>query len=272
MNAPDRYERFVLPDGMKKVSYERDTKVLNAATLVIQREDHTIGNLLRMQLHRDPHVLFVGYRIPHPLKYEVQFKIQTTSQSSPQQAYNTALTALDGEMLQLKASFQEAVKQCLPSVLQVTCFVLVRTDSQVSPARGPPIAPHFPLLPHPTIMSSAPSPPPADKATPPSSAAPSSAELPPIASPLSTTSPATSAAPQADGQAPRQELHGEKAPAAVAAEAAGGGEVACGKEAVDLLNCVADARTDLSKCTALMGALRRCAARENVKSFSLPTT
>ncbi|CAI7918198.1 unnamed protein product [Closterium sp. NIES-53] len=225
---------------MKKVSYERDTKVLNAATLVIQREDHTIGNLLRMQLHRDPHVLFVGYRIPHPLKYEVQFKIQTTSQSSPQQAYNTALTALDGEMLQLKASFQEAV----------------------SPARGPPIAPHFPLLPHPTIMSSAPSPPPADKATPPSSAAPSSAELPPIASPLSTTSPATSAAPQADGQAPRQELHGEKAPAAVAAEAAGGGEVACGKEAVDLLNCVADARTDLSKCTALMGALRRCAARE----------
>ncbi|CAI5509847.1 unnamed protein product [Closterium sp. Naga37s-1] len=112
MNAPDRYERFVLPDGMKKVSYERDTKVLNAATLVIQREDHTIGNLLRMQLHRDPHVLFVGYRIPHPLKYEVQFKIQTTSQSSPQQAYNTALTALDGEMLQLKASFQEAVKQC----------------------------------------------------------------------------------------------------------------------------------------------------------------
>ncbi|GJP62201.1 hypothetical protein CLOP_g19288 [Closterium sp. NIES-67] len=112
MNAPDRYERFVLPDGMKKVTYERDTKVLNAATLVIQREDHTIGNLLRMQLHRDAHVLFVGYRIPHPLKYEVHFKIQTTSQSSPQQAYNTALTALDGEMLHLKAAFQEAVKQC----------------------------------------------------------------------------------------------------------------------------------------------------------------
>eukprot|EP00475_Leptophrys_vorax_P024105 TRINITY_DN33159_c0_g1_i1.p3 TRINITY_DN33159_c0_g1~~TRINITY_DN33159_c0_g1_i1.p3 ORF type:complete len:121 (+),score=3.62 TRINITY_DN33159_c0_g1_i1:361-723(+) len=111
-NAPDRYERFVLPDGMRKVTYERDTRVLNAATLVIQREDHTIGNLVRMQLHRDPNVLFAGYRFPHPLKYEVHFKIQTTSQSSPQQAYNDAIGALDGEVLRLKAQFTEAVQQC----------------------------------------------------------------------------------------------------------------------------------------------------------------
>ena len=48
MNKPSRADRFVLPDGERKVTYERDTKVENAGTFVIQREDHTLANLLRM--------------------------------------------------------------------------------------------------------------------------------------------------------------------------------------------------------------------------------
>jgi DNA-directed RNA polymerase II subunit RPB11 len=48
MNQPSRADRFVLPEGERKLSYERDTKVENAGTFVLQREDHTIGNLLRM--------------------------------------------------------------------------------------------------------------------------------------------------------------------------------------------------------------------------------
>lgn len=31
-----------------RVQYERDTKVPNAGTFVLQREDHTVGNLSRM--------------------------------------------------------------------------------------------------------------------------------------------------------------------------------------------------------------------------------
>ena len=34
----------------RRVTITPDTKVPNAATLVIEREDHTVGNLLRMQL------------------------------------------------------------------------------------------------------------------------------------------------------------------------------------------------------------------------------
>ena len=96
MNAPDRYERFVVPEGMKKyaacwsrymlacyniqgvvpaigiadasvvilssevvvfclwgfrVAYERDMKVMNAATFTVEREDHTVGNVIRMYAH-----------------------------------------------------------------------------------------------------------------------------------------------------------------------------------------------------------------------------
>ncbi|KAJ8421439.1 hypothetical protein Cgig2_012854 [Carnegiea gigantea] len=121
MNAPDRYERFVVPEGVKKVSYERDTKIINAATFTIEREDHTVGNILRMQLHQDPNVLFAGYKLPHPLQYKIivrvsflcplvhAIEIHTTSQSSPTQAYNQAINDLDKELDCLKSAFEMLV-------------------------------------------------------------------------------------------------------------------------------------------------------------------
>ncbi|CAL9199045.1 DNA-directed RNA polymerases II, IV and V subunit 11-like [Musa acuminata AAA Group] len=107
MNAPDRYERFVVPEGTKKVSYERDTKIVNAASFTVEREDHTIGNILRMQLHRDPNVLFAGYKLPHPLQYKIIVRIQTTRQSSPTQAYSQAIDDLDKELDYLKKGFED---------------------------------------------------------------------------------------------------------------------------------------------------------------------
>ncbi|GFH17575.1 DNA-directed RNA polymerase II, 13.6 kDa polypeptide [Haematococcus lacustris] len=38
------------------------------------QEDHTMGNLLRMQLHADKSVVFAGYRIPHPLDAKMVVK------------------------------------------------------------------------------------------------------------------------------------------------------------------------------------------------------
>ncbi|KAK4356363.1 hypothetical protein RND71_025334 [Anisodus tanguticus] len=95
MNAPDRYERFVVPEGVKKVSYERDTKIMNAATFTVEREDHTIGNIVRMQLHRDENVLFAGYKLPHPLQYKILLR-----------AYNQAINDLDKELDHLKNQFE----------------------------------------------------------------------------------------------------------------------------------------------------------------------
>ncbi|KAI5021859.1 hypothetical protein ZWY2020_058589 [Hordeum vulgare] len=107
MNAPDRYERFVVPEGTKKVSFEKDTKIMNAASFTIEREDHTIGNILRMQLHRDPNVHFAGYKLPHPLQYKIIVRIHTASQSSPTQAYTQAINDLDKELENLKQAFED---------------------------------------------------------------------------------------------------------------------------------------------------------------------
>ena len=42
------YRRLAACARTHRVSITNDTKVANAATLVIEREDHTLGNILRM--------------------------------------------------------------------------------------------------------------------------------------------------------------------------------------------------------------------------------
>lgn len=75
MNQPSRAEKFVLPEGVRKLTFTRDTKVSNAGTFIVQKEDHTLGNPVRMQLHRDPNVVFAGYQVPHPSDNRIVIKV-----------------------------------------------------------------------------------------------------------------------------------------------------------------------------------------------------
>ncbi|CAB3404084.1 unnamed protein product [Caenorhabditis bovis] len=74
MNAPSAFESFLLLDE-KKIEIEKDTKVPNAAIFTLNKEDHTLGNMLKNQLLRDPNVLFAGYKNPHPLEHKAIFLI-----------------------------------------------------------------------------------------------------------------------------------------------------------------------------------------------------
>ncbi|KAJ1884950.1 DNA-directed RNA polymerase II core subunit, partial [Kickxella alabastrina] len=77
MNAPERFEMFMIPEGARKIDIIKDSKMANCLQFNIQREDHTIANILRYRLLNHPHVLFVAYRVPHPLEYYVELKVQT---------------------------------------------------------------------------------------------------------------------------------------------------------------------------------------------------
>ncbi|KAF0907046.1 hypothetical protein E2562_014654 [Oryza meyeriana var. granulata] len=79
---------------------------MNAGSFTIEREDHTIGNILRMQLHRDPNVLFAGYKLPHPLQYKINVRVHTATQSAPTQVYTQAINDLDKELENLKQAFE----------------------------------------------------------------------------------------------------------------------------------------------------------------------
>ena len=123
--------------------------VPNAVTLVIEREDHTVGNLLRMcvarrrvsraagvcalsrgrvcgrELLEDKEVLFSGYRVPHPLEPAIQLKVQTRSPNpGPVQVVDSALIALNAELKTFKDRFEtelrakQAESQGVPGMMQ----------------------------------------------------------------------------------------------------------------------------------------------------------
>ncbi|CAK4086091.1 unnamed protein product [Aphanomyces euteiches] len=106
MNAPNRSDAYIVPDGATKVTYEKDTRINNAGQFTILREDHTVANLVRMQLLRDKNVTFAGYQHPHPLVNDIKIRIQTNNDSTPIQALSNCLDDLSIEFDELALLFR----------------------------------------------------------------------------------------------------------------------------------------------------------------------
>lgn len=113
MNAPERSASFLLDEdtGEVKIVFAADTKVSNAGTFTMNKEDHTIGNLLRMQLLRDPSVRFAGYMIPHPLINRIDMRIQTSSSTvSPVEVLSSAIEDLGNETDHVMSQATDAIE------------------------------------------------------------------------------------------------------------------------------------------------------------------
>ncbi|KAE9416205.1 hypothetical protein Angca_006059, partial [Angiostrongylus cantonensis] len=106
INAPVAFESFLIFDGERKFSIENDTKVPNTAVFTINKEDRTLGNLLKQQLLKDPMVLFAAYSNPHPLEHKVLLRVQTTDQTTPADALVTAISDLIAELSLFEERFR----------------------------------------------------------------------------------------------------------------------------------------------------------------------
>ncbi|KAI5118162.1 hypothetical protein M0805_005784 [Coniferiporia weirii] len=106
MNAIQRYELYVLEDGEKPIEVTEDTKIPNAATVKVLKQDHTLGNMLRHQLLANPAVLFAGYKVPHPLQPHFLLKIQTDGTVTPSAALEKASADLIGALTSLENKFR----------------------------------------------------------------------------------------------------------------------------------------------------------------------
>ncbi|KIK52842.1 hypothetical protein GYMLUDRAFT_49682 [Collybiopsis luxurians FD-317 M1] len=106
MNAPNRFELYVLDEGEAPVEVNEDTKIPNAATIKILKQDHTLGNMLRAQLLSMPQVLFAGYKVPHPLHPYFLLKIQTDGTTPPDAILSEACNQLIGSLSSLESSFK----------------------------------------------------------------------------------------------------------------------------------------------------------------------
>lgn len=79
--------------------------VPNAAMFTFNREDHTLGNLLRAKLVKSPHVLFAAYQVPHPLFAVFKLRVQTDGQVSPKESVVQACKDLVAELQTLDQEF-----------------------------------------------------------------------------------------------------------------------------------------------------------------------
>ena len=110
MNQPSRAEKFLMPPGSRKLSYTPDTKLANAGEFVLMREDHTLGNMLRMELHNDPNVVFAGYQHPHPTDHRILIKVHTNGETNPVRAMREANQRLTEQVESLKTQWESELE------------------------------------------------------------------------------------------------------------------------------------------------------------------
>lgn len=73
----------------------------------IEREDHTLANLLRNQLLKDEKVIFAAYKVEHPLFANFVLRIQTEDDYSPREALKNACSGLISELDVIKSRFND---------------------------------------------------------------------------------------------------------------------------------------------------------------------
>ncbi|MCJ1357328.1 MAG: DNA-directed RNA polymerase II core subunit [Icmadophila ericetorum] len=105
VNDADRFELFLLQDGEKKVAETADTRIPSSSIFVFNKEDHTLGNLLRARLLQSPHVKFAGYKIPHPLFSKFELRVQTDGDITPRAAVVQACRDLVNDLGTLSREF-----------------------------------------------------------------------------------------------------------------------------------------------------------------------
>lgn len=57
-----RFEAYLLADGEKKCTEAIDTRTPNTSIFTINKEDHTLANMMRAHLLKDPDIMFAGYK------------------------------------------------------------------------------------------------------------------------------------------------------------------------------------------------------------------
>jgi DNA-directed RNA polymerase II subunit RPB11 len=88
MNAPDRFELFLLNEGEeKKITEKPFAGTSNTSDFILLKEDHTIGNLLSEHLKQNPNVLMAGYKVGHPNVPEVLIRVQTDGKVTPREVF-----------------------------------------------------------------------------------------------------------------------------------------------------------------------------------------
>ncbi|POY74851.1 hypothetical protein BMF94_2124 [Rhodotorula taiwanensis] len=107
---PNRHE--IAPVSGDKVSIlPGATEGYIQATFCILEEDHTLGNLLRWMLMKNPSVEFCGYSAPHPSEAKIHIRVQMYDGKSALDAMNEALDNLESMAGVILEKYNESLEQ-----------------------------------------------------------------------------------------------------------------------------------------------------------------
>eukprot|EP00922_Rhytidocystis_sp_ex-Travisia-forbesii_P061979 GHVS01091785.1.p1 GENE.GHVS01091785.1~~GHVS01091785.1.p1 ORF type:complete len:180 (+),score=22.25 GHVS01091785.1:164-703(+) len=111
INRPDvsDFALVSLPGGVGKVIYQPDQRHPLCGTFHLAGEDHTLGNLVKIELLKNPHVKFAGYRQPHPLERRIELRVQTEDDTTPIRAMEESIYQLRATMMNFSDKFSDSV-------------------------------------------------------------------------------------------------------------------------------------------------------------------
>ncbi|EHA56645.1 hypothetical protein MCOR27_004390 [Pyricularia oryzae] len=105
MNAPDRFELFLLEPGEEKLTETINTSMSNTSDFTFKKEDHTLGNMLTEHLKQHPNVLMAGYKVSHPNVPEFFLRIQTDGKVTPKACLLDACRTILHSLGQIRTEF-----------------------------------------------------------------------------------------------------------------------------------------------------------------------
>jgi DNA-directed RNA polymerase subunit L len=82
----------------------------NSRLIKVGGEDHTLTNLLRVELYEDENVTAASYTIDHPLTGTPEFFVRTKDKS-PERALASAADRVVGKLEEMKRLLQKALKE-----------------------------------------------------------------------------------------------------------------------------------------------------------------
>jgi len=108
MNAPDRFELFLLSDGEKKIEENKYPGMSDTSDFRINKEDHTLGYMLSDYLNAHINVCVAGYKIAHPNVPELYIRVQTDGTISPRDVFTSVCEKI---INQLEMFYQEFTRE-----------------------------------------------------------------------------------------------------------------------------------------------------------------
>ncbi|KAL1237602.1 DNA-directed RNA polymerases I and III subunit [Trichinella spiralis] len=98
-------------DQKIKVSYPKGSYSPHCQSFTIEKEDHTLGVVLRFIISKYPEVRFCSYNVPHPMEDRILLHIETDKSVSAVDIFKRGLKQASFIFETLKTKVEEAVSK-----------------------------------------------------------------------------------------------------------------------------------------------------------------